>query len=178
MSSGWLPLRTGPLDKAQKHPGIQGESLRQSSATQEDEDDVMREISGFRAASASAGGESAGGVSRPLFRSTGEGERPPAARVLPGKTHSFNTFSSPPSSKRPPSMGSPGGSLPRTLVGGSGDSLSGFDSIVKFWKEAENKASIEDFNKLKVELDRARDQAQVRCLSFLSGLQSYTRAIW
>lgn len=131
----------------------------------------MREISGFRVNSASLGPSPQS--ARTLFsrpdQTTPESTRPPPSfrPIQPGRTSFTNnngggaSTSSPGYGAKKASPLSPGGgSFSGVGVSPSGDSITAFNSVIQFWKEAENRASQEDFNRLKVELDSAKQQAQ------------------
>ena len=53
---------------------------------------------------------------------------------------------------------SPRGSTPRR--GNVSDETKAFDQVVTFWSDNEKRATVDDINRCRVELDRAKDSAQ------------------
>ena len=52
-----------------------------------------------------------------------------------------------------------------------------FSEVTQFWTDAERRATVDDINRCRVELDRARDQAQVRLHFIVTRLQAPCRPV-
>lgn len=144
-------------------------NIRAESGRSEDEDEVYRVIAGFRANSTTSQSGSPT-VQRTLFpRNEGEPTRPSSLRgrpaggssspAAPYASPSFGKRMVPPSPAPPPPSSSFSSSSPGA---NTGEPVAAFNSVVQFWKEAESRATAEDVNRLRVELESARQQAQVR----------------
>lgn len=136
---------------AQWAPSVSGAPPQTSQ-----DDDVLRETMGFRESPTQRALFRESLTQRTLF--TGP-EAPSARAGQPGKSseshrnHTRKPGPSPFSAFGPGPFGNVGAAT-------SGESTAAFDSVIQFWKATESRASLEDFNKLKVELDTARQQAQ------------------